>query len=416
VDVGPAEIEQSEELVGIEMTAPLTMAGQLQVVEPSPAQGLVNWSPSVALDVPADWPSAIYAARFVDAVGSTCHVPFVVQPAPDRLSPLALLANVTTWCAYNPWGGYSRYGVPGGGTWTFSYLRPLADAFDPTRKDPGYHYASKHQVRGELWIQGWLRDAGYEFDVHTDLDLHAGFDGLHRYRVLVLSTHPEYWSTPMLDALEGYLADGGSLVYLGGNGLYDAVDIAEDLTSISVKGTSGTGRTQLFRHLGRPESAVLGVAFPWDPVDGDIGNNAGSRVSYRVRAADHRFFAGSNAHDGDLIGSEGWCIQECSGSLTSGGASGWECDRRDNATPPDIEVLAEGTNTGTAAEIGDLPTSRRWAGLLRGLHVLRRQPPGGPSATDGRSECPRRVSGLTGRQFRWWAMALLVNGALGSLV
>ena len=62
---------------------------------------------------------------------------------------------------------------------------------------------------------------GCDYDVVTDEDLHReGADLLASYKVVVTGTHPEYWTEQMLDGLEGYLADGGRLMYLGGNGFY----------------------------------------------------------------------------------------------------------------------------------------------------------------------------------------------------
>ena len=52
-------------------------------------------------------------------------------------------------------------------------------------------------------------------DLHQD-----GLELLANYKVIVTGTHPEYWSSEMLEALESYLAQGGRLAYLGGNGFY----------------------------------------------------------------------------------------------------------------------------------------------------------------------------------------------------
>ena len=38
--------------------------------------------------------------------------------------------------------------------------------------------------------------------------------------MIVTGSHPEYWSTAMLDALEAFQRRGGRLMYLGGNGFY----------------------------------------------------------------------------------------------------------------------------------------------------------------------------------------------------
>jgi N,N-dimethylformamidase len=38
--------------------------------------------------------------------------------------------------------------------------------------------------------------------------------------VVISSSHHEYWTTPMMDALSSYLSNGGRFMYLGGNSLY----------------------------------------------------------------------------------------------------------------------------------------------------------------------------------------------------
>ena len=40
------------------------------------------------------------------------------------------------------------------------------------------------------------------------------------YSVVITGSHPEYWSERALDALEGYVGEGGRLMYMGGNGFY----------------------------------------------------------------------------------------------------------------------------------------------------------------------------------------------------
>ena len=79
-----------------------------------------------------------------------------------------------------------------------------------------------HLTRAELWILGWLeRELGDAPDVYTDLDFHDGIVNRGHYRTLVLNTHPEYWTEQMYDNLEAFLRSGGSLLYLGGNGIYE---------------------------------------------------------------------------------------------------------------------------------------------------------------------------------------------------
>jgi N,N-dimethylformamidase beta subunit-like, C-terminal len=351
-EVGAAEIEDSNELVETFVADGGSVTGASQDITFTPDTGCENWDASFSLTVPGEWTSGFYQARIEDASGSVALIPFIIQPAAAASAPLALIANASTWCAYNGWGGYSRYSVPDGGAYSFSYLRPQMGALDPTRIDAAYHYGSKHLLRGELYAWSWLRDAGHEIDVHTDVDLHAGIDELATYKAVILANHPEYLSQQAFAALKAYLDGGGSLLYLGGNGVYDAVEISDDLRNLTTYGQYGAGRVHLFRQLGQPESALLGVAFPWDPVGGDIGNHADSpRVPYRVVASSHRFFAGTKVSEGDLIGAEGWIIAEGGADLTAGGASGWECDIRDDNTPDNVELLAVGTNSERPSEM-----------------------------------------------------------------
>ena len=100
-----------------------------------------------------------------------------------------------------------------------SRLRPVVNM------RPHYHLPlirAAHQFPADLHLVDWLAEKGFEVDVITDEDLHEeGERLLRRYRVVLTGSHPEYWTAPMLDALESWLEDaGGRLMYLGGNGFY----------------------------------------------------------------------------------------------------------------------------------------------------------------------------------------------------
>ncbi len=84
--------------------------------------------------------SGIYSARCVNSHGQETHVTFVVKPAPERRSDLAVPANVNTWLAYNGWGGYSKYS---GGA-TVSFLRPC-----PGSSPVGWGFEALHLTRAD---------------------------------------------------------------------------------------------------------------------------------------------------------------------------------------------------------------------------------------------------------------------------
>ena len=71
------------------------------------------------------------------------------------------------------------------------------------------------------WIWSFLRHQGLACDMLTDEDLdREGAPALADHRLVITGNHPEYITTRMWDALLEHRADGGRLLYLGGNGFY----------------------------------------------------------------------------------------------------------------------------------------------------------------------------------------------------
>jgi hypothetical protein len=218
-----------------------------------------------------------------------------------------------------------------------------------------------HLTRGELWVLGSLAAEGYVVDVFTDVDFHQ--DGLDAAQYACLSTHPEYWTTQMYDNLKAYLDAGGSLAYLGGNGIFESGVYAAGNTEMAFRaGVDGGPRiSETFRALSppRPEWALLGVATERCGVPGS---------PYEVLAPDHSLFAGTGLTSGDLIGGFGYNT-----GFGNGQASAWEvdtsngpgavgitvdCAMEDAAVPPSslpagLTILARGTSDagGSGAEM-----------------------------------------------------------------
>ena len=137
-----------------------------------------------------------------------------------------MLASNITWNAYNNFGGrsnyihadrlpptptvnarleLSRYTDPEFGTWNADDYAPLSfDRPEPINHvpedvqitDPIEGRAACHVAPAEWRLLGWLEREGFAYDLYAETQLHAGQLDLDAYRVLVLSTHPEYWSRP----------------------------------------------------------------------------------------------------------------------------------------------------------------------------------------------------------------------------
>lgn len=98
-------------------------------------------------------------------------------------------------------------------------------------------------------------------DYITDYDVHTeGPWLLARYRVILLLAHPEYWSAPMYDALAHYQRLGGSVLYLGGNGIYRSVvwDSAPDGSPRLRRMVQQDGVTHAVPAKGVPAAAAAG--------------------------------------------------------------------------------------------------------------------------------------------------------------
>jgi N,N-dimethylformamidase len=343
-----------------------------------------GWDADFTLTIPEEMPSAVYAAR-LEAAGGIDYVPFVVRAARERSTADVLLLLPTAsymayanehaafdssetevlsghLVAYKPEDlflnehreyGYSLYDThsDGSGVCHSSRLRPILN-MRPGYTNPwiGIGGSAPWQLNADLHIVDWLGAMGQKFDVVTDEDLHSeGLDLLRRYRVVITGTHPEYYSTAMLDALRGYLDQGGRLMYLGGNGFYwriayhptfpGVIELrrAEDGIRdwVAEPGEyyhSFTGEYGgLWRRLGRPPQALVGVGMAVQGFD-ICGHFRRSDATRNPRAA--FIFEGV---DEEIIGDFG---------VVGGGAAGLELDRFDLSlgSPPHALVLASSEN------------------------------------------------------------------------
>ena len=327
-----------------------------------------QWAPDITWQVPDRLPSGVYAVRLTTAT-SEDHAVFFVRPgAKARRAPVLYLAATATYTAYanqaaslsrnrNPADAYFlthpevgkslyEYHVDGSGVMYSSHKRPVLNMKPRT---------VTWSFNADTNVTAWLERIGARHDVATDEDLHReGAELLGRYRAVVTGTHPEYYSTAMLDGARGYLAGGGRLMYLGGNGFYwrIAFDPA-DPAVIEVRRAEDGTRTWIaepgeyyhsftgeyggiWRRLGRPPNHLVGIGFAAQGFEG------GTHYRLRPGARDGRaafIMAGVKAQD--VIGDHG---------AQGGGAVGEEIDRWDPAlgSPAHALVLATSARHGAA--------------------------------------------------------------------
>ena len=210
-----------------------------------------GWPVTVELNLPADLASGIYAFRLRTAHGQD-RIPFFVRPA--QHAPTADVALLMSSCTYMAYANHRMLFEGADFIATRSHLRPEHEylrhhpevgrsTYEKHTDGSGVMFSSRRRPVLQLrpgadgWnftpdtdISAFLDHLRVGHDILADEDVHAeGIDALTPYRVIVTGTHPEYWSTRMLDALEEWLRRGGRLMYLGGNGFYWRVALGRRL-------------------------------------------------------------------------------------------------------------------------------------------------------------------------------------------
>jgi hypothetical protein len=179
-----------------------------------------NWVPSIRFQVTPEWPPGNYLLKLVGSNGQQKLMPFIVRDDESR-SAIVVQNSVTTWQAYNLWGGYSLYyGVSGSGQ---SYdTRSRVVSFDRP-----YGLADKD------WADGagdWLGNdypfvmlaerLGLDVTYWSDLDFSANPDLISNHKLLVSLGHDEYWSSSMLEAALRARSAGVNFAFLGANACF----------------------------------------------------------------------------------------------------------------------------------------------------------------------------------------------------
>jgi hypothetical protein len=293
--------------------------------------------------------------------GAFFSFPLVVAPRRPG-APLAVLASTNTWNAYNPFGGRSnyvmaakmidepvvnaqadlpRYRVADYGEWkAAAEFAPLSfDRPEPYNLVPEHVECTNpiegrqacHLAPAEWRLLGWLEREHVAYDLYADHHLHTGELDLGAHRVLVLSTHPEYWSAEMYRRVKRWVFDGGGrLLYLGGNGLNCAVEYLDGGRAMRCLNAWPAGRESRFHAHVESEANLLGVVFT------DTG--AMTVAPYEVLDPDHWAFAGTGLRGGDRFGLK--TLHQRYGD----GASGHETDKVSPSSPANVRLLARGLN------------------------------------------------------------------------
>jgi hypothetical protein len=236
------------------------------------------WQPSLTVDT-TGWPPGDYLFRLDASTGPQQFVPLTVA-TPDNAGKVVVVDAVTTWQAYNRWGGFSLYTAPDG--------RP-ADRSRAVSFDRPYQ-ADTMQGAGdflffELPFVQFAERSGLPLGYATDVDLDADPHLLDGARAVVTLGHDEYWSQAMRDAATAARDRGVNLAFLGGNEIYRHIRfepsaLGSDRVEVDYKSfdedpvhtTDPAEATAQWRSPPdpRPESVLLGNFYECNPAHADM--------------------------------------------------------------------------------------------------------------------------------------------------
>lgn len=317
--------------------------------------------------------SGLYYFQARGESGAWCSFPLVIAPRTPQ-APLAVLASTNTWNAYNPFGGRSnyilasrmierpvvnaksdlpRYRLAEYGEWNADDYEPLSfDRPEPRNQiPPGEECTDPIEGRMECalapaeWrLFAWLEREGFAYDLYADHQLHDGTLDLDRYRALVLSVHPEYWSAEMYWRVKRWVFErGGRLAYLGGNGINCQVEFLPDGAMRCINRWDHALESRFHTHV-ESEANLLGVVYS-DP-------GAMTCAPYECLEPNHWVFAGAGLSRGQRFGER--ILHQRYGD----GASGHETDKISASSPPQTLLLARGLNAnGGGAEMVTFDTA-----------------------------------------------------------
>ncbi len=234
------------------------------------------WRTTTSLDT-SGWPPGDYLLRLDADGGGERYIPLTVRGT--AASAVVLVNAVTTWQAYNDWGGYTLYHGPGGRA-DFPG-RSRAVSFDrPYAGDGAGEFVGR-----ELPLIALADRLRLPLDYVTDVDLDRLPTLLNGARAVVSLGHDEYWSARMRDAVTRARDAGSNLAFLGANAVFRRIRlgptaIGPDRLEVNYKVPAEDPLDHVhdslitgdwpFPPAADPESSLTGVMYDCFPARGDL--------------------------------------------------------------------------------------------------------------------------------------------------
>ena len=241
------------------------------------------WKPSADIKSDNSWTTGFYLVKLITNDGSMSYVPFVVRD--DRPSTYFQQASVTTWLAYNSWGGRSIYGDLNTDNYKKAYSgRSRLASFDrPFSMEERFLWnGAERFLEFEIQMVRFMEKRGYDVTYGTNLETHTSPEVIAQHDTFMSVGHDEYWTKEMRDNLELIRDSGVNLCFFGANDGYRAVRLEDspvgplrrmrhykEYTEDPLLGKDDPRVAAQWRYgpTNRPENELIGIMYAADPVD-----------------------------------------------------------------------------------------------------------------------------------------------------
>lgn len=207
-----------------QVAGPIELPGHRQPAPVHDAEtGLIEcrWEYPVVQAIPGSqqrtdaWLSGYYLAKLTaEPTGEESYILFIVRDD-QRPSAYLVQASVTTYQAYNNWGGRSLYAFnsAGGQAAKVSFNRPYAGSAIPDAASGtgagdfliSNSIPSGYQASPAGWeynMVRWLEQEGYDITYTTNIDVHTNPALLTSHKAFLSIGHDEYWTWEMRRHIE----------------------------------------------------------------------------------------------------------------------------------------------------------------------------------------------------------------------
>ncbi len=240
-----------------------------------------NWTKTTTLNIPSSWVTGVYLAKLTSSTGNSSFIFFVVRDDGGHEN-IDFQTSVTTYQAYNSWGGTSLYNnltnlsiFKGPHATKVSFDRPF---------NPGDSNGAGHYFFYEYKFVYWLESQGYDVTYTTDVDTDMNVGPLTNHRAFLSVGHDEYWSKGMRDNVQAGINAGVNVAFFSANDMYWQIrfepnaagvadrievgykDFATDTTPPGPDPMWGVNNAVVTTNwradpVNKPENAVMGVMF-----------------------------------------------------------------------------------------------------------------------------------------------------------